>query len=604
MRQSLTVTSRFLLISLTMDVILGETTAHSRRQKLRELAKDLDLKEVYGAALERIKEQGGERARLGMAALMWISYSERSLQPNELSHALAVEIGSTDLDVEKIPSVETILSCCLGLIVIDRESSAARLINFTLQEYLYTCPNLFSPTHSIIAKTCLTYLNFRTIKGISSTLFVPPQSASFLRYSSLYWGVHAKREATRDVVSLALQLFSQIESHISTKLLLVDLISRTGRDSSDIPIEGPLAGFTGLHCASVFGITEVATAFIDQSNCDLNGRDFLGITPLVWAAICGQRRVVDLLLERQTVDPDKPDGCFRRAALSWAAMKGHQGIVGLLLGWATARPDGTDGWWGKTPRVLNKVWGRRYVNPNWLDKYDQTPILLAAKEGHEGVVMLLLGRGDVKSNKQNNDGRTPLHCAALNGHEGVVKLLLERGDVNPDKPGVYGRAPLCCAAKNGHEGVVRILLERDDVSPDKPDRYGRTPLCCAAENGNEGVVKILLKRDDVSPDEADGYGQTPLCCAAQNGHEGAVRMLLERDDVNPNKPDNRGRTPLLGAAMGGREGVVKILLERDDLNPNKPDNSGRTPLHWAARNGNEEVINTLLERGDICPDTI
>ena len=146
-----------------------------------------------------------------------------TLQLDELSHALAVEIGSRDLNAERIPSVETLLGCCLELIVIDMEASTVRLIHFTLQEYLYTYPNLFRPTHSI-----MTYLNFQTIKNISSTLSILPESTAFLRYSSLYWGVHASRQATNDVALLALKLFSQIRSHISTRLLLVDLISRTG----------------------------------------------------------------------------------------------------------------------------------------------------------------------------------------------------------------------------------------------------------------------------------------------------------------------------------------------------------------------------------------
>ena len=199
--------SRFLLISLIMDAILGETTAYDRRQKLRAMTEGLDLKDVYGATLERIKKQSGGKARLGMAALMWVSHSERLLQLDELSHALAVEIGSTDLNPNKIPSVEILMSCCLGLLVVDREASTVRLVHFTLQEHLSTCPDLFGPTHSIMAETCLTYLNFQTIKDISWTPLALLQSTPFLGYSSLFWGVHARRGASRDVVPLALQLF-------------------------------------------------------------------------------------------------------------------------------------------------------------------------------------------------------------------------------------------------------------------------------------------------------------------------------------------------------------------------------------------------------------
>jgi len=44
----------------------------------------LGLGDVYGATIERIKAQGGEKSRLGMEALMWISHAERPLKANEL----------------------------------------------------------------------------------------------------------------------------------------------------------------------------------------------------------------------------------------------------------------------------------------------------------------------------------------------------------------------------------------------------------------------------------------------------------------------------------------------------------------------------------------
>ena len=40
--------------------------------------------------VEQVKEQGVEKVRLGMAALMWISHPERPLKSDELRHALAV----------------------------------------------------------------------------------------------------------------------------------------------------------------------------------------------------------------------------------------------------------------------------------------------------------------------------------------------------------------------------------------------------------------------------------------------------------------------------------------------------------------------------------
>jgi len=64
----------------------------------------------------------------------------------------------------------------------------------------------------------------------------------------------------------------------------------------------------------------------------------------------------------------------------------------------------------------------------------------------------------------------------MNGHEEVVRILLGQGNVNAQCTDEDGRTPRSRAAGNGHEGVVKILLERNDVDPDPVDGYDRTPL--------------------------------------------------------------------------------------------------------------------------------
>jgi len=125
--------SRFLLVSLNMDAILQETTIYHRRQKLNAMTDGLGLGDAYGATLDRIKGQDGRKAKLGMATLMWISHAERPLKPDDLFYALAVEIGSPNFNSDNVPSIGTLLSCCQGLVVVDKEASTVRLIHFTLQ---------------------------------------------------------------------------------------------------------------------------------------------------------------------------------------------------------------------------------------------------------------------------------------------------------------------------------------------------------------------------------------------------------------------------------------------------------------------------------------
>jgi len=541
------------------------------------------LSDAYTATLTRLKAQKGDKPALGLKVLMWVLYSERPLRAAELRHALGVEVGSADLDLEYVPSLRTVLSSCLGLVTIEASSSTLRLVHFTLQEHLLRYPALFNSPHSTIAEACLTYLNFKHVCDLSPTLGLAPPEMPLLEYASLYWGNHAKRGITENIKILALRLLGGFDEHICARLLLLHYSEARGRSHWFLQL-GESTGFTGLHGVAFLGVVEMVLAVLKMKEWDINAADCIGRTPLTWAARRGHEEVVKMLLERGDVNPNQADTYYGQTPLWQAGSEGHKGVVKLLL-------------------------GREDVNPNRADTYyGQTPLWQACSEGHEGVVKLLLDREDVNPNQADTErGRTPLWMACYRGHEGVVKLLLEREDVNPNQADTErGRTPLWRACSRGNEGVVKLLLEREDVNPNQADtNYDQTPLFEACSHGHEGVVKLLLEREDVNPNQADTeYGQTPLFRACSRGHEGVVKLLLDREDVNPNQVDTeRGRTPLWMACYRGHEGVVKLLLEREDVNPNQADNEyGETPFLLAAQDGYKGIVQMLLQRQDIDPD--
>jgi len=359
------------------------------------------LEDIYGATIGRIKAQGGDKSRLGMGALMWICHAEEPLSAKVLCHALAIELGSTDFNAGNIPSIMTLLACCQGLIIVDKEESRMRLIHFTLREYLSAHPDIFDRPHSEIAEICLTYLNCQQVKTLSvdteADLHALIDNEPFLAYCSRYWGVHAKKELSDYAMSLALRLFREYDGHISVVLL-------TGIELAVYPEDHPTGSlWNGLHCASYFGIVEVVTALIQMGCYDLNKGDYEGYTALALAASMGHEEVVEILLGREEVSPDKPDN---------------------------------EGW---------------------------TPLSHAAHNGNEGVVKILLGREGVNPDKPDNDGRTPLSHAAEFRNEEVVKMLLGREEVNPDKPDLEGQTPLMWAARWGSPGVVALLQSHKAV---------------------------------------------------------------------------------------------------------------------------------------------
>ena len=554
--------SRFLLASLHIKTILRGTTIARRKKALKSIKNGAGLGDAYGVTLERINAQDEEKIKLAMTTLTWVCYSERPLQVDELCHALAVDIGAVDFDPENIPSIDTLLHCCQGLITVDKEASTVRLIHYTVQEYLCSRPDLFNKPHSILAETCLTYLNSQQVKNLECHSPPDHQIMPFLKYSSRYWGAHARMELSDHARTLALELLSQYEDHVAAVSLLKQAMHPSC--AGDI---GTDSLFSGLHGASFFGIVELVAAIIDAEGCEIDQQDCTGGTPFGWAAVNGHEGVAKLLLGRDDVDPNRPDR-YGETPLGWAAIKGHEGVVKLLL-------------------------GRENVDPDHPGENNRTPLGCAALEGHEEVVKLLLGREDVDPNHPDADDLTPLGCAAILGHEGVVKLLLGREDVDPNHPDKSGRTPLGCAAVEGHERVVKLLLRRDDVDPNHPDEGDRTPLRCAAGNGHAGVVRLLLGREDVDPNHPDEGDRTPLWCAAGDGYEGVVKLLLGREDVDPNHPDENDRTPLVCAAAGGHEGVVNLLLEQRGVDLNRPDKYGGTPLFYAAQMGHAEVVKFL-----------
>ena len=170
-----------------MDAVLEDAAIHRRRQMLRRMTNGFGLDDAYSATLSRIREQKGNRVKLGMEALMWVSHSERPLKAEELCHALAVEVGTTDINFDNVPSIRAMLGCTLGLVMVDEQVSTVRLVHFTLQEYLSAHPTLFPTPHSMMAEICLTYLRFQSICELLTTLDTIPSTTPFLHYASCYW---------------------------------------------------------------------------------------------------------------------------------------------------------------------------------------------------------------------------------------------------------------------------------------------------------------------------------------------------------------------------------------------------------------------------------
>ncbi|TFK72116.1 hypothetical protein BDN72DRAFT_876711 [Pluteus cervinus] len=109
----------------------------------------------------------------------------------------------------------------------------------------------------------------------------------------------------------------------------------------------------------------------------------------------------------------------------------------------------------------------------------ETPLMLASRYKHRGVVQWLASYPMLELNVTRADGMTALTLAIEGGDDGIVAMLLERKDIDilgKTKEMEFSQSsgwisPLIKAVECGHAGVVKMLLDKN------PANMGIVTLC-------------------------------------------------------------------------------------------------------------------------------
>ncbi|MDR1261457.1 MAG: ankyrin repeat domain-containing protein [Rickettsiales bacterium] len=156
-----------------------------------------------------------------------------------------------------------------------------------------------------------------------------------------------------------------------------------------------------------------------------------------------------------------------------------------------------------------------------------TELLDAAKNGNIEKVKYLVNEGaDVDTRDQNCN--TPLHLAAYNGHTDTVEALLNAEGINVNAKDNNGATPLHSAIKNNRIDVVEVLLRAEGININEDDYSGSTPLHWAVYGGNVDIVKALLDKG-ASINVVNGDGDTPLDLTINE----EIKALLQKESITP-----------------------------------------------------------------------
>ncbi len=274
---------------------------------------------------------------------------------------------------------------------------------------------------------------------------------------------------------------------------------------------------------------------------DLQSRDPRGNTPLHWAALSSNERVVALLLEA-----------------------------------------------GSDPRATNSA--------------GATPLHYGV--GNERVVALLLKAG-ANPNIRSAAGGTPMHAAAGRPESfATIKRLVEAGaEVDPGRvpsgPFEPRDTPLSLAAFMGDERTVKFLLDRGAA----PGGSGGTnstfsPVAAAAFAGREQILKQLVARGG-SVNCDDDFAGNALNLAFYARHTQLVPYLIEQNvDLHKKSSFGEAVPPMVWSAYNetGDQTFARVLLDRG-VDVNEPSSAGSTALTWALKRGETPLVAFLRSHG-------
>ncbi|XP_046559435.1 homeobox protein Wariai-like [Haliotis rubra] len=190
-----------------------------------------------------------------------------------------------------------------------------------------------------------------------------------------------------------------------------------------------------------------------------------GQTPVMVAAMCGQKDVFDLLVFNAcdlTLVNDEDFG-----VLHYACEGGNTSIVQHLITVCDINKKGRDG---------------------------RTPVMVAARCGKKDVFDLLVSSAaDITLVDDEND--SVLHYACQGGNTSIVQHLITVCDIN--KKGCDGRTPVMEAALCGQKEIFDIL-ESNAADLTLVDDEDEGVLHYACEGGNTSIVQHLISPCDIN----------------------------------------------------------------------------------------------------------
>lgn len=260
-------------------------------------------------------------------------------------------------------------------------------------------------------------------------------------------------------------------------------------NEGDTPLHAAAGGRSGEQAALAI------VRFILDQGAELEAKNSVGQTPLLYAAYAGYGQVLELFISKGAVFQYQDSR--GRSPLHYAARQGFPHIVEMLI--------------------------KRGADASLKDGENRTPLEYAVLRNKPAVVETLMRL--VPIDVKTDQGSMLLHSAAAQGGEELFRKLIAQG-ADASRPSPTGETILLSLLRGGLASLAREYISKG-IDVNSRDARGRTALHLAVRNGMDDVVLLLLdKGADASA--ADANGRTVMDIARDWQYESLESLLIKR----------------------------------------------------------------------------
>ena len=237
------------------------------------------------------------------------------------------------------------------------------------------------------------------------------------------------------------------------------------------------------------------------------------------------------------------------------------------------------------------------ANPNIPNNANEYPLGFCVSANNKQMLELLTTYSATDLNARSLDFKvTPLWLAAQDGKEELLDLLLSKNS-DPNLPRTdNGQSPLLVALQKGHWSIFNKLSTHHKVDIKSVDKNGQSILHYGVQLNNSDIIKFAVSKG-INIDLGDANGNTGFYLACLSGNIQIAKFLKEQG-ANINILNTGGFHPIHGAVHNGRIDTIEKLIEWG-VEVDKKSTNGYTPLQYYSqlKNAKLDVVKYLHSKG-------